>query len=50
MSFANFKQDGSAISQSTGSNRNSFNTDKPGAKLIIKLDGTFSNVTVQEGN
>lgn len=50
MTFANLKQDGSAISQSAAGNRDSFNTDKPGAKLIIKLDGTFSNVTVQEGN
>jgi phage shock protein PspC (stress-responsive transcriptional regulator) len=49
MTFANLKQDGSAISQSAG-NRDSFNTDKSGAKLIVKLDGTFSNVTVQEGN
>ncbi|HKU31824.1 PspC domain-containing protein [Arthrobacter sp. NyZ413] len=50
MTFANLKQDGGAITQSSGGTRNSFNTDKPGAKLVIKLDGTFSNVTVQEGN
>ncbi|WP_426938712.1 PspC domain-containing protein [Pseudarthrobacter sp. S3] len=28
----------------------SYNTDKPGAKLIVEIDGTFSNVTIQEGN
>lgn len=50
MTFANLKQDPSAISHSSNGNQNSFNTDKPGAKLIVKLDGTFSNVTVQEGN
>jgi hypothetical protein len=28
----------------------SYNTDKPGAKLIVEINGTFSNVTIQEGN
>ncbi|MCZ9883414.1 PspC domain-containing protein [Arthrobacter sp. B2a2-09] len=50
MTFANLKQDGSAVAQSNGGTRDSFNTDKPGAKLVVKLNGTFSNVTVQEGN
>jgi phage shock protein PspC (stress-responsive transcriptional regulator) len=27
-----------------------YNTGKPGARLIIKIDGTMSNVTIQEGN
>ncbi|MEZ2390804.1 PspC domain-containing protein [bacterium RCC_150] len=50
MTFANLKQDGSSFSESSQGNRNDYNNDKPGAKLIVKLDGTFSNVTVQEGN
>lgn len=50
MTFANLKQDGSAVTQSNGGTRDSFNTGKPGAKLVVKLNGTFSNVTVQEGN
>ncbi|MFH5878396.1 PspC domain-containing protein [Arthrobacter sp. NA-172] len=50
MTFANLKQDGSLASQSAGGNQTSYNPGKPGAKLLIKLDGTFSNVTVQEGN
>ncbi|WP_028265125.1 PspC domain-containing protein [Arthrobacter sp. MA-N2] len=50
MTFANLKQDGSAVTQSNGVTRDSFNTDKPGAKLIVRLNGAFSNVTVQEGN
>ena len=50
MTFANLKQDGSTVTQSNGGTRDSFNTDKPGAKLVVKLNGTFSNVTVQEGN
>jgi phage shock protein PspC (stress-responsive transcriptional regulator) len=50
MTFANLKQDGSAVAQSNGGTLDSFNMDKPGAKLVVKLNGTFSNVTVQEGN
>jgi phage shock protein PspC (stress-responsive transcriptional regulator) len=26
------------------------NTDKPGAALILEIDGTMSNITIQEGN
>ncbi len=32
------------------SRETSYNTDKPGASLIVKIDGTFSNITIQEGN
>ncbi len=28
----------------------SYNTDLPGARVMVKIDGTFSNVTIQEGN
>jgi phage shock protein PspC (stress-responsive transcriptional regulator) len=28
----------------------SYNTDLPGARLVVQIDGTFSNVTIQEGN
>ena len=28
----------------------SYNTDLPGARLVVEIDGTFSNVTIQEGN
>ena len=27
-----------------------YNTDKPGASLVVEIDGTFSNITIQEGN
>ncbi|MET3719089.1 MULTISPECIES: PspC domain-containing protein [unclassified Arthrobacter] len=27
-----------------------YNTDKPGASLIVEIDGTFSNITIEEGN
>ena len=27
-----------------------YNSDKPGARLILQIDGTVSNVTIQEGN
>ncbi|MHA7289944.1 PspC domain-containing protein [Arthrobacter sp. MDT3-24] len=32
------------------SRESSYNTDKPGGHLIIRIDGTVSNVTIQEGN
>ena len=28
----------------------SYNTDKPGSSLVVEIDGTFSNVTIEEGN
>ena len=30
--------------------RSNYNTDKPGETLIVQIDGTFSNVTIKEGN
>jgi phage shock protein PspC (stress-responsive transcriptional regulator) len=32
------------------SRQSNYNTDKPGAALILEIDGTMSNVTIQEGN
>jgi phage shock protein PspC (stress-responsive transcriptional regulator) len=32
------------------SRQSSYNSDKPGARLILQIDGTVSNVTIQEGN
>lgn len=32
------------------SQETSYNTDKPGGHLIIRIDGTLSNVTIREGN
>ncbi|NUU30327.1 PspC domain-containing protein [Arthrobacter sp. C9C5] len=30
--------------------QNDYNTDKPGSRLIVKISGTLSNITVKEGN
>lgn len=30
--------------------RSTYNTDKPGSPMILRIDGTMSNVTIQEGN
>ncbi|MGX9900171.1 hypothetical protein ACW0JT_10115 [Arthrobacter sp. SA17] len=30
--------------------QSTYNTDKPGSPLILEIDGTMSNVTIQEGN
>ncbi|KIS26674.1 phage-shock protein [Arthrobacter sp. SPG23] len=32
------------------SKQSNYNTDKPGAALILEIDGTMSNITIQEGN
>lgn len=32
------------------SQQSNYNTDKPGAALILEIDGTMSNITIQEGN
>lgn len=32
------------------SQQNDYNTDVPGARLIVKVSGTLSNITVKEGN
>ncbi|MDQ0866292.1 PspC domain-containing protein [Arthrobacter globiformis] len=32
------------------SRQSSYNSDKPGAKLILQIDGTVSNIAIQEGN
>ena len=30
--------------------QSNYNTGKPGATLIVTVNGTFSNVTIKEGN
>lgn len=32
------------------SQQSNYNTDKPGAKVILQIDGTMSNITIKEGN
>ncbi len=34
----------------TTTRESSYNTDEPGSRLVVQIDGTFSNVTIQEGN
>ncbi|MFF1883273.1 PspC domain-containing protein [Pseudarthrobacter sp. NPDC058196] len=34
----------------TTTRESSYNTEKPGSRLVVRIDGTFSNVTIQEGN
>ncbi|MGW9415038.1 PspC domain-containing protein [Arthrobacter cupressi] len=50
MTFANLKGAGGSTGNAQDDELRYFNTGKPGASLIIELDGTFSNVTIQEGN
>jgi hypothetical protein len=34
----------------TTTRESSYNADRPGNHLVVRIDGTFSNVTIQEGN
>jgi phage shock protein PspC (stress-responsive transcriptional regulator) len=34
----------------TTTRESSYNTDEPGSRLVVRIDGTFSNVTIEEGN
>lgn len=34
----------------TTTRASSYNTDEPGSRLVVQIDGTFSNVTIEEGN
>ena len=34
----------------TTTRESSYNTDEPGSRLVVQIDGTFSNVTIEEGN
>ncbi|UVJ38586.1 PspC domain-containing protein [Arthrobacter sp. CJ23] len=50
MTFGNLHQDGTQGVGLSDNRTSNYNTDKPGAKLIVKVSATFSNVTIQEGN
>lgn len=34
----------------TTTRESSYNTEEPGSHLVVRIDGTFSNVTIEEGN
>jgi hypothetical protein len=50
MTFGNLNERGSDRGGRLQDDTTVYNTDKPGANLVVKIDGTFSNVTIQEGN
>ncbi|MGO4235137.1 PspC domain-containing protein [Pseudarthrobacter sp. YAF2] len=49
MTMGNLNE-GTAQRGGTTTRESSYNTDKPGNHLVVQIDGTFSNVTIQEGN
>jgi phage shock protein PspC (stress-responsive transcriptional regulator) len=49
MTLGNLNE-GAANRSGITSRQSSYNTDRPGARLILQIDGTVSNVTIQEGN
>jgi phage shock protein PspC (stress-responsive transcriptional regulator) len=42
--------DGRGNHGGTTSQQSNYNTDQPGSRLILKVSGTLSNITVKEGN
>jgi phage shock protein PspC (stress-responsive transcriptional regulator) len=50
MTFGNLNERGADRGGRFQDDRSTYNTDKPGANLVVEIDGTFSNVTVKEGN
>jgi hypothetical protein len=34
----------------TTTRETSYNSDKPGSHMVVEIDGTFSNITIEEGN
>ncbi|VXC70901.1 Phage shock protein C (PspC) family protein [Arthrobacter sp. 9V] len=50
MTFGNLNERGSDRGGRLQDQRTLYNTEKPGANLVVEIDGTFSNVTIQEGN
>ncbi|WP_197412936.1 PspC domain-containing protein [Arthrobacter sp. EpRS71] len=50
MTFGNLNERGSDRGGRLQDDRTLYNTEKPGANLVVEIDGTFSNVTIQEGN
>ncbi|MCX6497946.1 MAG: PspC domain-containing protein [Arthrobacter sp.] len=49
MTMGNFN-DGRGDHSGTTTQQSNYNTDKAGGRLIVKISGTFSNITVKEGN
>ncbi|MGJ3189057.1 PspC domain-containing protein [Paenarthrobacter sp. FR1] len=50
MTFGNLNERGTDRGGRLQDDRTLYNTEKPGARLVVEIDGTFSNVTIQEGN
>ena len=42
--------DGSQNHGGMTNQQSNYNTDKPGAALVLEIDGTMSNITIKEGN
>lgn len=50
MTFGNLNEHGADRGGRLQNDRTVYNAEKPGANLVVEIDGTFSNVTIQEGN
>lgn len=50
MTLGNLNEGGNRRSGGTTTRESNYNTNEPGRHLVIEIDGTVSNVTIQEGN
>lgn len=50
LTFASLEQDGTDTGHVADKGTRTYNDGKPGQPLVIELDGTFSNISVQEGS
>lgn len=50
MTFGNLNERGADRGGRLQDDSTLYNTGKPGANLVVEIDGTFSNVTIKEGN
>ncbi|MDR6638149.1 PspC domain-containing protein [Paenarthrobacter nitroguajacolicus] len=50
ITFGNLNERGSDRGGRLQDDTTLYNSEKPGANLVVEIDGTFSNVTIQEGN
>jgi predicted membrane protein len=50
MTFGNIHDAGNGMRSGRFDDVRNYNEDQAGAKMIVKIDGAASNVTIQEGN
>jgi hypothetical protein len=50
MAFGNLHQGGNSMDGRRNNVSRNYNADAPGSKMVVEINGAFSNITIQEGN